>query len=138
MFKNDAENHENIQYIMGKDAKTVVAILTVPNNAIVEEMATILIKSTNPLFAVTNLDLNKSMLLKGKYVGKAVCHDDDDFDWEYGKKIARLRALEAYYKDRARVFDKVSTIFDDAAKRMSLAARHNHYSLKHIADFINE
>jgi len=34
--------------------------------------------------------------IKGKYIGKAKCHPEDEFDIDYGKKLALLRAKEKY------------------------------------------
>jgi hypothetical protein len=129
----------NIKYSLGRDGRTVTAIVTVQPDSIIGEMGSILVKSSVPIFIATEFDVNPSvMLINDTYIGKATCHPDDEFDWEIGKRYAKLRALKAYYRDRKKVFDRISKIYDDAARRMRSAADHNDFSLKHIDDYIAE
>ena len=53
-------------------------------------------------------------------------------------RIAKLRALRAYNKDRTIVMNRINKIFTDAAHRMELAAEHNVYSTEHVEEALNK
>jgi hypothetical protein len=43
---------------------------------------------------------------------KATCHEEDDFDLEYGMRLARKRCLAKYYKKLTKTFIALNDIFD--------------------------
>lgn len=43
---------------------------------------------------------------------KATCHEEDDFDLEYGMELARKRCLAKYYKKLTKTFIALNDIFD--------------------------
>ena len=138
-FENEnTTNRENIDFYLNPEKRTVAAVVTVPRDAVVTEMLHILAKSSATSFVVTSLDIQNNMLLKGTYTGKATCHENDEFSAEEGMRIAKLRALRAYNKDRTIVMNRINKIFTDAAHRMELAAEHNVYSTEHVEEALNK
>lgn len=138
MDKFETERQEVVEYFHDEDKRTVVAVVSVPKDIVMQEMLNVLHKASCGAFLFDGVLMQKSMLLTGVYRGKAVCHADDEFSLERGMKIARLRALRSYYKDRKRISDRVKTIYNEAARRMALAAVHNDYSLDHIEERLKE
>jgi hypothetical protein len=43
---------------------------------------------------------------------KATCHEEDDFDLEYGMELARKRCLAKYYKKVTQMFVDFNNLFD--------------------------
>jgi hypothetical protein len=114
-------NAEKFNYFIDEEKRTVVAVLTVPQNAMGNEMLRIMKKESGNHFAIDDCVINTSMLLKGKYVGKAVCHSEDEWNVEVGKRLAALRATKQYANDRYRINRLIVDIFDGIQKRFERA-----------------
>ena len=56
-------------------------------------------------------------------IGKAKCSEEDEFDEEFGKELARTRCLEQYYYRLALCCEDVYNIFDEVLE--VLADRHD-------------
>lgn len=129
-------NGETFDFYVNKDKRTVVAVLTVPQNAMGNEMLQIVGKSSGNNFCIEECMIGETLALKGKYVGKAVCHEEDIFDEEKGIHLAKLRALRAYMKDRKKIATKIADVFDEIANRFEDAERYCEYALDHIDEAI--
>lgn len=55
----------------------------------------------------------------GSYYGIAQCSDNDAFDVEKGKELAKKRLLKKYYDTQADVVNKISNIMDMVARDFS-------------------
>ena len=129
-------NEEEIVYFINEEKKTVVAMLTVPENAMGNEMLRLINKSSGVHFSINNCAIGKSIALKGRYKGKAVCHSEDDWDEKKGMHLAKLRALRAYAKDRERIAMLLSDTYSDILRRLERAEEYSHYATEHIEDAI--
>ena len=138
MNKFETEYQEVIDFYINEEKGTVTAVLTVPQDILAQEMLNIFHKASGTAFVVNGIDMQTNMLLVGTYRGVAYCHNDDTFDAEVGMKIAKLKALKAYYQDRKVIANRIQTIFEDAAERMAVATEHNMYSLNHIEELLEE
>lgn len=138
MNKFETEYQEVITFYINEEKGTVTAVLTVPQDILAMEMQNIMNKASGTAFVTTDLILDKSMLLEGTYRGTAYCHGDDEFNEEVGMKVAKLKALKAYYNDRKVIAERIQNIFADAARRMEVATKHNYFSIDHIEDLLSE
>lgn len=50
---------------------------------------------------------SNAIMMNDEYVGKAKCHPDDEFDIEYGKMLALLRAKEKYLNAMCKRMDSI-------------------------------
>ncbi len=91
----------NIRYQVNPEKRTVACYLTDCENDI--------FYAFNPKENSVIWDLNVDWKIKDRYVGVAKCSEDDTFDEEFGKKLARNRMLKEYYKD---VSDRYMEIVD--------------------------
>lgn len=135
--KSNIESKEVIDYHINEENGTVAAVLTVPQDMMAEEMVNIMNKASGSLFVTTDISFTESILLDGTYRGVAYCHPDDKFNENEGKKIAKQKALKAYYHDRKRVAVRVQKIFEDMARRMAAAAEHNKFAIEHIQEMLD-
>ena len=138
MNKFETEYQEVIDFYINDEKGTVTAVLTVPQDIVAMEMQNIMNKASGSAFVTTDIMLDTSMLLTGVYRGTAYCHEDDTFDEEVGMKVAKLKALKAYYNDRKVVSERIEKIFADAARRMEVASKHNIFSITHIDNLLAE
>ena len=84
-------------------------------------------------------DLGIDCTLKDKYIGIAKCTQEDTFDEEYGRQLARKRMLRQYYKDKAEVYRTIYKKVNDTAD--SFYKRYSNYSAKETHkynDIINQ
>lgn len=129
-------NGETFDFYVNKEKRTVVAVLTVPENLMGNEMLQIIGKSSGNNFCIEECAINESIALKGRYVGKASCHEEDAFDEEKGIHLAKLRALRSYMKDRKRVATRIADVFDEIANRFENAEDYCEYAIEHIEESI--
>ena len=129
-----------MQVIVNQDKRTVVAILSVPCLLMGDELSNIMYKETREdiPFALYLGSLSKRLQLQEKYIGKAVCHSEDEWDEEKGIAIARLRAIKQYAKDRKRILSIMKEIFDGIEDRLGDAKKYAKYSIEHIDDAIEK
>lgn len=55
--------------------------------------------------------------IKSEYVGKAKCHPDDEFDVEFGKRLALLRAKQKYLKAMESKMYEINEWIQELAER---------------------
>ena len=130
-------NGEHFDFYVNEEKRTVVAVLTVPDDVVGCEMFDIINKASNSSFAITNGILGKGLMVTGRYEGKAVCHENDEWDVEKGKHIAKLRALRTYTKERAKKMASVERIFNEIAKRFEAANEYSQHAIEHIEDALD-
>jgi sulfur relay (sulfurtransferase) complex TusBCD TusD component (DsrE family) len=86
------ETNHNLTYIIDKKAKKVKAVLTRTSDDTLHTVRKVLdgVKNGNISVDPNSLKMNNS------YTGVAVCAEQDEFDIEVGKDIARRRAIVKY------------------------------------------
>lgn len=129
--------NENIRYIINKEKRTIVAILTVPKTEIGQEVERIINKNAAPFFQVTTMHIAPTMLLTGTYRGIAKAHPDDEWNEKEGKKRARLRARRLYMKERQRIVKGLEDVFDNIEDNMERAVDFTKNVLKRIDKDVN-
>ena len=125
-------HNEDIRYVINEEKRTVVAILTIPQTEIVDEIANIVNNNANRFFQITEMMASPAMLLTGIYRGIAYAHPEDEWDVEEGKKRARLRARRQYMKERKRIIKALEDVFDDIEDNVERAVKFTKNVLKHI------
>ena len=127
----------NFKYFIDETKRTVTAVLTTPDTSIMQELVCVVNKGTGSIVNVDNMSFHPSMLIKGTYTGKAVCHPNDTFDVETGKKLAKARAIEHYLKDRRRVVNRLDLMFNEIAHRVNDMKTYTDRSMDRIGERIN-
>lgn len=130
-------HNEDIRYIINEEKRTVVAILTVPETEICDELCHIINKNAAQYFLVTNIFAANALMLTGTYRGIAKAHPEDEWNVEEGKKRARLRARRAYMKERKRIVKGLEDVFDDIEDNIERAVDFTKNVLKHIDEDMN-
>ena len=125
-------HNEDIRYVINEEKRTVVAILTIPQTEIVDEIANIVNNNANRFFQITEMMASPAMLLTGIYRGIAYAHPEDEWNVEEGKKRARLRARRQYMKERKRIIKALEDVFDDIEDNVERAVKFTKNVLKHI------
>ena len=125
-------HNEDIRYVINEEKRTVVAILTIPQTEIVDEIANIVNNNANRFFQITEMMASSAMLLTGTYRGIAYAHPEDEWNIEEGKKRARLRARRQYMKERKRIIKALEDVFDDIEDNVERAVKFTKNVLKHI------
>lgn len=98
-------------YYVNKEKKTVVCKMTVPHNYMQNEV--------NNIISRNQFEERFLNWCKGERVFKGVskCHPEDTFDENTGKRIAKLRAMIQFNKDKecflVEVRNKVAKLLDD-------------------------
>lgn len=121
----------NIKYVVNPEKKTVVCFLKGCKQDIQKAL------SKNERMIVWDLGIDCT--LKDKYIGIAKCTQEDTFDEEYGRQLARKRMLRQYYKDKAEVYRTIYKKVNDTAD--SFYKRYSNYSAKETHkynDIINQ
>lgn len=131
-------NNEDIRYVINEEKRTVVAILTVPQTEICDEVCNIMNKNSSRFFLVPSILATDAMLLTGVYRGKAKAHPDDQWDVEEGKKWARIRARRMYMQDRKRIISALEDVFDDIEDNIESAVKYTKGVLKRIDEDLQE
>lgn len=129
---------ENFEYFVDEEKRTVVAVLSLPPTCIMEEACSIINKGTGSHFVIDDISFQTNMLIKGEYVGKAVCHPNDTFDIDKGMRIAKIKALRAYLNDRQTVVNRLNKIFSDVATRIGAMKTYTEHSKRHLNNCLKE
>lgn len=129
-------NGEIFEFYVNEEKRTVVAVLSVPQNAMGNEMLRIMSKESNNHFGIEDCMIGKSMALAGRYEGKAVCHNEDEWDEEKGMQLAKLRALRLYMRDRQRIATLITNVFDGIVNRFEDAEDYCGYALDYLEEAI--
>lgn len=128
----------NIKYEICENKKTVVAVLTVSENYFINEISNIIAKSGCSNFSIDSFKYSDAVKPKPCYVGIAKCCEEDDFDIETGKKIARLRAIKQLLNDRKKVINSIYKIFIGLCNRFYAADEYSKYADRNITDEIKK
>lgn len=87
---------EKIKYFVNEKKRVVVAVL----EGDYIDLAACNLFEKNGIANLTNdVYFNPKNRMKNKYIGTARCHEDDEFDVEIGKELAKKRALVKYYRE---------------------------------------
>lgn len=107
-----SQKGSKIRYYINEEKRTVVAVLDNVETEVIEEV--------KPFFPMTiSWSEMSKFALKPIYRGKAVCHEDDEWDVEVGKRIARNRMLTNFYADRFNALWKFNDYLDDIKRKIS-------------------
>ena len=102
----------SIKYIVNEEEKRVVAVLNntkydAYNKAM--KMCKRLTDKCPNIYLVPNPN---KMMMPNSFHGITVCHDDDVFDLDEGKRIAKRICLEKYYASFDKKMDKFTDDMD--------------------------
>lgn len=84
-----------ITYYVNESKRTVVAVITNTEEALINKIRKSLKGGLNEFFAFKGY----RSYMPDKFVGKAKCAPEDTWDEVYGKQLARERALEKYSRN---------------------------------------
>ena len=118
------DHGELFDYRVDERKKKVVAILTAPQDVVCKEFFNIVNKATGNRFLLTGMLPNDSMMLKGKYIGVAKCHDEDYFNVDKGLEMARFRAVRLYIRDRKRITKRIIDVMKNAVGRLERSEKY--------------
>lgn len=105
-----------ISYIINKEKRTVVALMDNCDYDAYE------ILEKTGLFSHLSCkqdSICNSLMMNSIYRGKAKCSPEDTWDEEEGKRIARNRMLQSYYKARTRVLVRAKKEFSNMLEDLS-------------------
>lgn len=128
------DNQEKYEILI--DGKYVFAILHAPKDVALHDAESIFTKASYSNIIPDGFIYEKQFDVKGVYVGVAKCHEEDKFNYEHGVKLAKLRALKKYVKDRKRVAERIQRIAEDFAKRMKASADYFDFTFGYLDEEI--
>jgi hypothetical protein len=137
MRQDEIFKEHEITYYINEEKRTIAAVLKVDPYDVALEISNIADKSLKPNL-ITIVPTNTNFLINDTYVGKAVCHKEDEWDVVKGKQIARLKALRAFMIDRKKVTQAVEKSFEEALERIKKANNYSEYGLRHINEELNK
>ena len=113
----------NVVYHINTESKTVVAKLKCHENDPMTLIGSQLMKQTSgvgfgPLELAAYPFFFEDFKVRNEYYGKAKCHPDDEFDIDFGKRLALLRAKQKYLDAVERVLDKSNKWVEQVADRI--------------------
>ena len=122
-----SEKRDWIKYYVNEDKKVVVAKM---NDTAYDALNLIAAKRGHLLLGyITRSRSSKPYKMKDSYVARARCHEDDTFDVEIGKELAKNRVLFKYYEDLTKVLQKIRC---DADKNLEEICRKPFSHFDHI------
>ena len=106
------ENDNTFVYYVDIEKGVVVAVMEHP----IDEAASYMYKFYD-LLREKDMRIFKADDIVKKYLrvpirAKAVCHESDEFDLDYGMELARKRCLAKYYKRLTLIFVEFNNIVD--------------------------
>lgn len=113
----------NVVYYIDTESKTVVAKLRCHENDPMTLIGSQLMKQTSgdgfgPLELAAYPFFFEEFKIQNDYIGKAKCHPDDEFDIDFGKRLALLRAKQKYLNAIERVLGKSARWIQDVGCRI--------------------
>lgn len=113
----------NVVYHIDTESKTVIAKLKCHENDPMTLIGSQLMKQTSgagfgPLELAAYPFFFDEFKVRNEYYGKAKCHPDDEFDIDFGKRLALLRAKQKYLDAVERVLDKSNKWVEQVANRI--------------------
>ena len=113
----------NVVYHIDTESKTVIAKLKCHENDPMTLIGSQLMKQTSgagfgPLELAAYPYFFGEFKVRNEYYGKAKCHPDDEFDIDFGKRLALLRAKQKYLDAVERVLDKSNKWVEEVASRI--------------------
>lgn len=113
----------NVVYHIDTESKTVIAKLKCHENDPMTLIGSQLMKQTSgagfgPLELAAYPFFFDEFKVRNEYYGKAKCHPDDEFDIDFGKRLALLRAKQKYLDAVERVLDKSNKWVEQVADRI--------------------
>lgn len=106
------ENDSTFVYYVDIEKGVVVAVMEEP----IEEAKSYINKLGN-ILGETEIRVPQASAILEKHLyspirAKATCHESDEFDLNYGMKLARKRCLAKYYKKLTHVFVDLNNVVD--------------------------
>lgn len=96
---------DSITYVIDEKNRSVKAVIKNTKYDAINTISKLMEKAN------LNADIPSNLELKNSYTGVAICHENDTFDIETGKKIARKIAIIRYNQDKIRVMKKFYSDF---------------------------
>lgn len=101
------------EYFVNKDAGTVTCVLWSSKLAATEYVNNHFMQNNIKIYYAGYFD--ERFCMPVKFTGIAKCSENDEFDVETGKRIARRRAMELYQKS---LWKHISNIYDSMTTAM--------------------
>ena len=121
----------NVIYHIDTESKTVVAKLRCHENDPMTLIGSQLMRQISgdgfgPLELCAYPYYFSRFKIRNEYCGKAKCHSDDEFNIEFGKRLALLRAKQKYLNAIERVLEKSNRWVEEVGFRIDKLYM-NHY-----------
>ena len=103
-----------MKYYINKEKRTVVCV----GNNCENDALTTIAKGDGALAISVRYLMDrrgKKVWMKNRFVGKAYCAEDDEWDEEIGKSLAKERMLNAYVLAKAKKMQEIAHILYSAA-----------------------
>jgi hypothetical protein len=126
------QKNGNFEYFINEEDRTVVAVMHLPTDSVIQELDNVINKGTGSHLVVSKIMFHENMLVSGRYTGKATCHPNDVFDTEKGKEIAKAKAFRAYLVERRTIVNRLDRIFNDVASRVSEMKNYTDRSISNV------
>ena len=118
------ERKSNIEYYVNENQRTIVAVLRHSQYDVIKAL------DNMGLLFIYEKDFNiDKCMLSDRYVGKAICHIDDEWDESIGKEIAKNKALSKYYEDRVKIYNYLCKKFEKVYNELCARAQHSEIRL---------
>lgn len=113
----------NVVYHIDTETKTVIAKLRCHENDPMTLIGSQLMKQTSgvgfgPLELAAYPFFFEDYKIRNEYYGKAKCHPDDEFDIDFGKRLALIRAKQKYLDAVERVLDESNMWVEEVSARI--------------------
>lgn len=110
---------KNVEYFVDAENRKVVAKIDVDRDAVFGEIVGLLNKTTPHNVFTDIMCASDTMLIRGIYRGKVHALPEDEFDIEYGKKRALLKATRKFLRDKKRVVATYRKVIEEQATRVA-------------------
>ena len=120
--------NNNITYYIDAENRTITAKLTNCKFDVIQAL--------NKIFNTDATYFMEKLLLRDEYISKTVCHEEDTWDEEKGKRIALTSVLEKYHRDKQRAFYYFLSYLDDIKNKIQAKAELSGVkTVKYVAEY---
>lgn len=124
---------KNVEYFVDMENRKIVAKIDVDRDAVFGEIIELLNKGAVHNVFTNVMPMNDILLVRGVYRGKVHCLPEDEFDVEYGKKRALLKATKKFLRDKKRVIATYHRIIKEQANRVEVLDEYLEKSINAIS-----
>ena len=100
-MKVERKENSKVVYYIDEDKKTVACKMNDTKDEIIEKCV------NNGTACVIPTGILYNLELKSNYSAKTTCLNEDTFDMEKGKRLALVKMLSKYYKDKEKTYENI-------------------------------